>query len=169
MGIVSELLKPYFGSEPTTIASLRRDPIYGGLFDLASRALAVRGFSDGGTTGSGTPAPASATGDTSYWERVARRMAFERGYTPEEWRMLDYIIEHESGWNPNAANPTSSARGIPQAMMSVHFGPDWQTDPAAQRFLRDPMVQLRWLFDYIERRYGSVANAYRHKISTGWY
>jgi hypothetical protein len=122
-----------------------------------------------GDRGGDTVTAPSATGGSSRWENVARRMAMRRGYTPEEWRMLDYIIEHESGWNPNAANPTSSARGIPQAMMSVHFGENWQSNPAAQRFLQNPRVQIRWLLDYIANRYGSVENAYRHKLETGWY
>ena len=42
---------------------------------------------------------------------------------------------HESGWNPLAANPSSGAYGIPQALPGdkmASAGSDWQTNPATQ-------------------------------------
>jgi hypothetical protein len=110
--------------------------------------------------GTSATAPAAA-GDTSRWENRARQMAMNRyGYSPEQFRMLDYIIERESGWDPTAVNSNGGAYGIPQILPSAHPDVNLQGDP---------MGQLRWLFNYIQQRYGGVEDAYSHKQETGWY
>jgi len=90
------------------------------------------------------------------------------------WGMEDLVALHElamreSGWNPKAANPSSSARGIAQTMMSAHFGPNWRTDPKALKFLQDPSAQIKWMVDYIHRKYGSPMDALRHHEKRNWY
>lgn len=98
--------------------------------------------------------------DSAYYKLMAKRMAKRYGWTGDDWQSLKWLWgTKESGWNPEAANPNSSARGIPQAMMSVHFGDDWQHNPDAQRFLHDPRYQIRWGLDYIKNRYGSPSAA----------
>ncbi|MBP2370218.1 hypothetical protein [Pseudonocardia parietis] len=67
-----------------------------------------------------------------------------------EWDALSWIIHHESGWDPNAANPTSSARGLFQKMTSIH-GP---VEPTASG-------QAQWGLNYIRGRYGSPTAAKR--------
>lgn len=101
-------------------------------------------------------------GGSGNWESIAQDMAMNQyGYTPKQWNMLDYIIERESGWNPNALNESSGAYGIPQILPKAHPGVNLQNDP---------MGQLRWLFNYINSpRYGGIEGAYQHKLSTGWY
>src|SRR5690625_839611 len=47
-----------------------------------------------------------------------------------EWDALSQIIQRESSWNVNAANPRSSARGLFQKMTSIH-GPV-ESDAAGQ-------------------------------------
>lgn len=107
---------------------------------------------------------------TSGWEAYARDwFRIKEGWVGKDFRAIDRIITPESGWNPKAANPTSSARGIPQAMMSVHFGPNWQHDPAAQAFLRSGVVQIEWLDKYIKSRYGNPQAALRYRLSHGTY
>jgi len=80
------------------------------------------------------------------------------GWTdPAEWQCLDELWDHESGWNYLSANSESSARGIPQAMMSLHFGTNWETNPDAIEFLNSPQIQIRWGLDYIKS--GNSGNA----------
>lgn len=136
-----------------TTYSMMNDPIYGPLF---------RGMENGQPSrsgGGGMPSMGQPQG--SNWEKIAREMAMRRyGYSPQEWKKLDYIIERESGWNPNALNEGSGAYGIPQILPSAHPGVKLQDDP---------MGQIRWLLNYIKGRYGGPQNAYQHKQQTGWY
>ena len=112
----------------------------------------------GGPVSGGAP---SATGGSSKWEDVARRMAMRRfGYSPQEFNMLDSIIERESGWNPNAVNQGSGAYGIPQILPSAHPDVHLQNDPRGQ---------IAWLLRYIQGRYHGVENALAFKDSHGWY
>lgn len=73
------------------------------------------------------------------------------------------LIQRESGCNPFADNPNSSAYGIPQALpgskMASH-GADWATNP---------VTQLKWMQSYVMGRYGSWANAVNHSTTKGWY
>jgi hypothetical protein len=135
--------------------SMMSDPIYGPLFAGMTNGQPTRGGAGGRGGAMGNPGPGSN------WEQVARRMAMNRyDYTPEEWKKLDYIIERESGWNPKAVNEGSGAYGIPQILPSAHPDVDLQNDP---------MGQLRWLFRYIQQRYGGANQAAQFKQTHGWY
>ena len=76
------------------------------------------------------------------------------------WLDLQKLISKESGWNPNAANPTSSARGLFQKMTSIH-GPVEGT----------PAGQASWGLRYIRNTYGSPSAAWsfhkRHNYYRG--
>lgn len=69
----------------------------------------------------------------------------------KEFTCLVNMWHKESGWNHKAANPVSTARGIPQAMMSIHFGKNWSSpsNAKAQKFLSDPATQIKWGLWYI--------------------
>ena len=69
------------------------------------------------------------------------------------------LIRRESGCNPNATNRSSGAFGIPQAL------------PASKIAYcgSDPVCQIRWMQDYVTRRYGSWANAVAFHNSHNWY
>jgi len=67
------------------------------------------------------------------------------------------LINRESGCNPNAVNKSSGACGIPQAL------------PCSKLGTSDPVAQIRWMQDYVNRRYGSWANAVAHSNAKGWY
>jgi TP901 family phage tail tape measure protein len=99
-------------------------------------------------------------GSPSAARAIVQRMAAQRGWTGGEWDALDRLVQGESGWNPNAANPTSSARGLFQKMTSLH-GP---VEPTVEG-------QAKWGFDYIDDAYGSPSNAYRKWLSRSphWY
>jgi hypothetical protein len=77
-----------------------------------------------------------------------------------QWDALSQLIAHESGWNPAAANPSSSARGLFQKLTSVN-GP------------LEPTVagQAQWGLDYIRGRYGSPVAAWSawQSRSPHWY
>jgi uncharacterized protein YabE (DUF348 family) len=96
-------------------------------------------------------------------EEIGQQMAAARGWTGQEWTCLEMLWERESGWNHQAANPSSSAYGIPQALPGSKMssaGADWATNPA---------TQIEWGLGYIADRYGTPCNAWGHSESVGWY
>lgn len=75
----------------------------------------------------------------------------------------NYIINHESGWNPRAQNPSSSAYGIGQALppsKMAAFGSD---------YMSNPITQLKWMKSYVGDRYGGIDGAYKFWRSHNWY
>lgn len=109
-------------------------------------------------------------GDADAWRRLAKKMANEfYGWGADEFSFINEIVMGESEWDPTAVNPTRPAYGIAQTMMDAHFGSDWKTDPAAQRFINDPIYQIAWMLKYITDRYGTPQAALDHKRNTGWY
>jgi hypothetical protein len=76
----------------------------------------------------------------------------------EQWVALYNLIQKESSWNPFAANPTSSARGLFQKMTSIH-GPLESTIEG----------QARWGLNYIKGRYGNPGAAWAFHRRNNWY
>lgn len=94
---------------------------------------------------------------------VARLLVREKGWSDEQFSCLDQLWTKESGWKHTADNPTSSAYGIPQALPGSKmssFGEDWRTNP---------VTQIRWGLDYIDRVYGSPCAAWAKSRSSNWY
>lgn len=80
------------------------------------------------------------------------------GIAPSDYDYVDYIVSHESGWNPQAHN-ASGAYGLCQALPGSKMasaGSDWATNP---------VTQLRWCAGYAQGRYGSWAAAYSYWVS----
>ena len=116
-----------------------------------SRAKAVQRRATGG----GGPSTASPNALQEY----ARQQLAARGITDNNnFQALVRLWNKESGWNPNARNP-SGAFGIAQAM-PMH-GPQSQS--------RNPQDQINWGINYILGRYGNPANAWAHSQRTNWY
>jgi uncharacterized protein YabE (DUF348 family) len=108
-------------------------------------------------SGSSDPVPAGSA------REIGQQMAAARGWTGEEWTCLDLLWERESGWNHLAANPSSGAYGIAQALPGdkmASAGADWATNPA---------TQIEWGLGYIADRYGTPCGAWGHSESVGWY
>jgi hypothetical protein len=86
------------------------------------------------------------------------------GWTGRQWDALRMLWDAESGWNPLAKNPTSTAFGIPQFLASTAkaYGVYGVTDPAAQI-----IAGMR----YISSRYGNPALAWAAWLSRSphWY
>lgn len=76
-----------------------------------------------------------------------------------QWGYADYLVQKESGWNPNAQNPSSGACGLAQALPCSKLGANWT----------NPIVALNWMNGYVMGRYGSWENAVAHSKSMGWY
>lgn len=119
-------------------------------------------------TGAGAPAGSGHQQELSPKILLAKEYARSRmaayGWTdPNEMVCLDRLWTRESGWRVDAANPTSGAYGIPQALPATKLasaGTDWRTNP---------WTQIDWGLDYIRDRYGSPTKAWAHSEATGWY
>jgi hypothetical protein len=75
---------------------------------------------------------------------------------------LENLWGKESGWNPNAQNPSSTAYGIPQLLDST-----WRGTGIAKT--SDGYRQIDAGLVYIDKAYGSPCGAWSHSRATGWY
>ncbi|WP_202388337.1 lytic transglycosylase domain-containing protein [Nocardioides flavescens] len=94
---------------------------------------------------------------------IAQALLPEFGFDQDQFGCLDSLWTRESGWNPSADNPSSSAYGIPQALPGSKMssaGADWATNP---------VTQIRWGLGYIRDRYGSPCAAWGHSEAQGFY
>jgi hypothetical protein len=80
-----------------------------------------------------------------------------------QFRYLNLLWAHESGWNVYASNGYTGAYGIPQAV------PGSKMASAGPRWWSSARTQIRWGLRYIKQRYGSPWAAWEHELSTGWY
>lgn len=76
----------------------------------------------------------------------------------ENWGYADFLVQKESGWNPNAVNKSSGACGLAQALPCSKLGPDWS----------NPVVALNWMNSYVGR-YGGWEGAYNFWVAHKWY
>lgn len=81
------------------------------------------------------------------------------GWSAEDW---EWIIEHESGFDPSAVNPSSGAFGLGQALgdegtakHKMHSS-NWET-------------QLEGMAEYIAERYGNPTKARQFHEANNWY
>jgi Transglycosylase SLT domain len=79
-----------------------------------------------------------------------------------EFGCLENLWGKESGWNPNAQNPSSTAYGIPQFLDSTWAGTGIAKTSDGYRQIDAGLI-------YINDRYGSPCGAWSHSTSTGWY
>ncbi len=98
------------------------------------------------------PAPYSGGGAPAEWMAAA-------GIAEADWVYVDYIVSRESGWNPNATNPSSGACGLVQALPCSKVPGNGY----------DPVDNLRWGSGYAIGRYGSWANAYAFWTANHWW
>ena len=136
----------------TTSRSASRGPV-----DPAKAALVLRATESGGQV---TRTEDLGGGDP---KAIAQAMLGQFGFGSDQWSCLESLWEKESGWDPTAANPTSSAYGIPQSLPGSKMasaGADWATNPA---------TQIEWGLGYIRDTYGSPCSAWGHSQANGWY
>lgn len=77
----------------------------------------------------------------------------------EYWGYADFMVQKESGWNPNAVNKSSGACGLAQALPCSKLGPNWS----------NPVVALNWMNSYVNGRYGGWEGAYNFWQKNRWY
>jgi hypothetical protein len=106
-----------------------------------------------------TPGPAAPAAGGSN-EALANSMAASGyGWTGSQATCLDELWTRESGFNDEAANPTSDARGIAQNING--WSADYEPGNAAQ--------QVAWGLSYVAGRYGTPCGAWSHEEAMSWY
>ena len=108
-------------------------------------------------------APASGTPDPGSAKAIAFEMVSARGWGSAQYDCLVSLWNKESGWNVYAANPSSGAYGIPQALPGNKMataGADWQTSAR---------TQITWGLGYIQGRYTNPCGAWASSQARGWY
>lgn len=109
------------------------------------------------------PPPAPPAVDPASAQAFAASQLAAHGWDSGQMGCLVNLWNRESGWRYNAANSSSGAYGIPQALPGskmATIGGDWQTNP---------QTQILWGLDYIAGSYGSPCGAWAHETSAGWY
>jgi hypothetical protein len=80
-----------------------------------------------------------------------------------QFECLAKLWKRESNWRQAAHNKSSGAHGIPQALPGrkmATYGEDWKTNP---------VTQIQWGANYIDKRYGTPCSALDHSYDRGWY
>lgn len=109
------------------------------------------------------PVPLLVPGTPAAAQQAAAQLVKEAGWGAEQFQCLVTMWNHESGWRVSAANPSSDAFGIPQALPGskmAAYGDDWRTNP---------VTQIKWGLAYIEGRYGSPCGAWSFWRANRWY
>lgn len=89
-------------------------------------------------------------------QSLAQQMAVaEKGWGGEQWDALYELVDHESGWNPYANNPNSSAQDLFQFLDQTRETYGLQPGAPVDQ-------QIRAGLQYIEDRYGDPVRALNH-------
>lgn len=102
--------------------------------------------------GAGAPPMYTGGGSPAEWMAAA-------GIAKSDWGYVDYIISHESTWNPNATNASSGACGLAQALPCSKVPGNGY----------DPVANLQWASGYAVSRYGSWKGAYEAWTVQNWW
>ncbi|QIJ62324.1 transglycosylase SLT domain-containing protein [Streptomyces sp. JB150] len=105
------------------------------------------------------PAHAATTASPAQAKAIAKQMIPNAA----QYNAFSKIVEHESGWDVDATNPSSGAYGLVQALPGSKMsaaGSDWKTNAK---------TQIEWGLDYMNSRYGSPVGAWKFWQANGWY
>ena len=105
----------------------------------------------------------SVSGSKAEIQQYAHQLVLSYGWSEYDWQCLIKIINHESGWNPNAVNKSSGACGLPQALpcsKMASAGADYRTNYK---------TQLKWMMGYIKGRYKTPSRAWSFWQKHHWY
>jgi hypothetical protein len=103
-------------------------------------------------------APAAAAPSGSFQDYAMSKL----GGSGSQFNCLENLWGKESGWNPNAQNPTSTAYGIPQFLNSTWAGTGIAKTSDGYRQIDAGLI-------YIDSRYGSPCAAWSHSKANNWY
>ncbi|MDP5181978.1 transglycosylase SLT domain-containing protein [Blastococcus sp. BMG 814] len=104
------------------------------------------------------PAPAAAPAPAGSFKDYA----MGKVGSGSEFSCLESLWGKESGWNPDAQNPRSTAYGIAQFLDSTWAGTGIAKTSDGYRQIDAGLI-------YINNRYGSPCGAWAHSQSKGWY
>jgi len=124
----------------------------------AAEAAAAKKAAAAAEAKASAPARSAAAPSGSYQQYALSKLGGDSG----EFSCLESLWGRESGWNPNAQNPSSSAYGIPQFLDSTWAGTGISKTSDGYRQIDAGLI-------YINSRYGSPCGAWGHSQSTGWY
>jgi hypothetical protein len=100
-----------------------------------------------------TPKPAPTPKTIS---QIAEEMVASH-FGAGQFKAFSAIVQHESGWNPEAVNKSSGACGLGQAL------------PCSKMADKSIEGQLKWMISYISNRYGTPSHAWKFWQNKGWY
>lgn len=103
-----------------------------------------------------------AAGAKGQLQQYAQQKLAEMGWGGSEMGSLITLWDKESGWNPNADNPTSTAYGIAQFLNGTWAG-------TGQTRTSDPYKQIDAGLRYIKARYQSPSKALQFHLQNNWY
>ncbi|SFF74046.1 Transglycosylase SLT domain-containing protein [Blastococcus tunisiensis] len=121
----------------------------------AEAARAAEAAAAAARPGRATAAPTAPAG--SYKEYAMGKVG-----SASEFSCLESLWGKESGWNPNAQNPTSTAYGIAQFLDSTWAGTGIAKTSDGYRQIDAGLI-------YIQNRFGSPCGAWSHSQAKGWY
>jgi cell wall-associated NlpC family hydrolase len=158
---VDDLLDSTFGATRASIASILpsfpNNTLAAGATAALTRMLdAVAGYSRATFGTAGTPGSGPVVDQV---RRVAARHGWAQGAAWDAWSTL---ISHESGWNPAAQNPTSTAYGLGQLLDGT-----WAGTGIAKT--SNPAQQAEAMARYILGRYGDPVRAWKFWQGNHWY
>lgn len=84
------------------------------------------------------------------------------GIPEADWANVDAIVRPESGWDPTAQNPSSSAYGLAQFLNATWGAVGCQKTS-------DPVIQLQCADKYVKSRYQTWAGAVEYRKQNGTY
>jgi multidrug efflux pump subunit AcrA (membrane-fusion protein) len=121
----------------------------------AEAARAAEAAAAAARPGRGSSAPVAPAG--SFKEYAMGKVG-----SSSEFACLENLWGKESGWNPNAQNPSSTAYGIAQFLNSTWAGTGIAKTSDGYRQIDAGLI-------YIQKAYGSPCGAWAKSQSSGWY
>jgi phage-related protein len=167
-GPVNALLSQFSGNKFVSIISEMPKKLLGGLWGLVKDKIEsyFTTFA-ANVTGSGS----TPSGGAAALKDQAFTIARSFGWTsPADDAALDYIASHESGWNPTAQNPVSTASGIWQLIDGTWRGNRPNT-ASGYAHAKDAPTDLQDIaaFNYIQGRFGNPPAAQAYWAAHGNY
>jgi hypothetical protein len=123
----------------------------------AAKAAAAHAAAASAAASSAAPSSSSAAAPSGSYQSYALSKVGS-----QQFSCLESLWGKESGWNPNAQNPSSSAYGIPQFLDST-----WASTGIAKT--SNGYRQIDAGLSYLDSRYGSPCGGWAHSQSSGWY
>lgn len=119
-------------------------------------------FRVGGGMAPETRVSQQANASKAALQQYAAQQMMAMGMNPQEVEALKTLWDKESGWNPNAQNPDSTAFGIAQFLDDTWAGTGFTKT-------YNPYEQINAGLAYIQGRYGSPSKALQFHLQNNWY